>query len=56
MAVIILSADVAAASKKSGKNLRCLLMTDITSVIDADENELPADDVRLCFVLVMKLL
>jgi len=39
LTVKILSADFAAASKNSGKNLCCLLKIDITSVIDANENE-----------------
>jgi len=39
LTVKILSADFAAASKNSGKNLCCLLKIDITSVIDAKENE-----------------
>jgi len=34
-----LSAEFAAVSKNSGKNLCCLLKIDITSVIDATENE-----------------
>jgi len=39
LTVKILSADFAAASKNSGTNLFCLLKIDITSVIDANENE-----------------
>jgi len=39
LTVNLLSADFAAASKNSRKNLCCLLKIDITSVIDADENE-----------------
>ena len=37
--VKLLSADFAAASKNNGKTLCCLLKIDITSVIDANENE-----------------
>jgi len=39
LTVKILSAGFAAVSKNSGKNLRRLLIMDITSVIDANENE-----------------
>jgi len=39
LTVHVLSADFAAASENSGKNLCCLLKIDITSVIDANENE-----------------
>jgi len=39
LTVKIISADFAAASKNSGKNLCCLLKIDVTSVIDAIENE-----------------
>jgi len=38
-AVVFISAEFAAVSKNSGKNLCCLLNIDITSVIDATENE-----------------
>jgi len=39
LTVKILSANFAAASKNNGKNLCCLLKIDITSVVDANENE-----------------
>jgi len=39
LTVKFLSADFAAASKNSGKNSCCLLKIDITSVMDANENE-----------------
>jgi len=39
LTVQILSADFAAASKNSEKNLCCLLRIDIMAVIDANENE-----------------
>ena len=39
LTVKIVSADFAAASKNSGKNPRCLLKIDITSVTGAKENE-----------------
>jgi len=39
LTVKFLSADFAAASKNSGKNPCCLLKIDITSVMDANENE-----------------
>jgi len=37
--VNVLSVDFAAASKNSGKNLCCFVKIDITSVIDAHEND-----------------
>jgi len=39
LTVKILSADFAAASKNSGKNLCCLPKIDVTSIIDANDNE-----------------
>jgi len=39
LTVKILSADFVAASKKSGKNLCCLVKIDIMSMIDANESE-----------------
>ena len=49
------NADFAAASKN--KNLCCLLITDLTSVVDVNENghSLPADDMHF-FVSVMKFM
>ena len=51
LTVKILSADFAAASKNSGKNLCCLLKINVTSSL----NIRSADDVQLFFVLVMQL-
>jgi len=52
--VKILSANFAVASKKSGKNPCHLLKTDITSAIDADENEYTSRRYTVVFfVLVM---
>jgi len=50
------SADFAAASKNSGKNICCLLKIDITSVVDANENEHTSRryTVVFSFVLVIK--
>jgi len=39
LTVKILNADFAAASRNSGKNICCLPKIDVTSVIDANENE-----------------
>ena len=39
LTVKFLSADFAVASKNSGKNPCCLLKIDITSLMDANENE-----------------
>jgi len=39
LTVKILGTDFAAGSENSGKNLCCVLKIDITSVIDANENE-----------------
>ena len=56
-AVDFLSADFAAASKNSGKNLCCLLKIDITSVIDATENEHTSRRYTVVFfVLVTKFM
>jgi len=53
----MLRADFAAESKNSGKNLCCLLKIDITSVIDANENEHTSRRYTVVFfVLVMKSL
>ena len=47
LTVKFLSADFTAASKNSGKNPCCLLKIDITSLMDANENE----HTRLFFVI-----
>jgi len=49
LTIKFLSADFAAASKNSGKNLCCLLKIDITSVIDANKNEHTSIPVVFCF-------
>jgi len=49
LTIKFLSADFAAASKNSGKNLCCLLKIDITSVIDANKNEHTNIRVVFCF-------
>ena len=43
-------------AKTSEKNLCCLLKIDITSVIVPTKTNIPADDIQLFFVFVMKFM
>ena len=52
LTVKFLSADFAAASKNSGKNPCCLLKIDITSVMDANENEHTSRRLYGCFFVI----
>ena len=53
LTVKFLSADFAAASKNSGKNPCCLLKIDITSLMDANENEHTSRWLYGCFLLLV---
>jgi len=52
LTVKFLSADFAPASKNSGKNPCCLLKIDITSMMDANENEHTSRRLYGCFFVI----
>ena len=56
MTVKILSADFAAASKNSGKKSLLPCKIDITSVVDANENEHTSRRYTVFLVLIMKFM